>query len=192
MDSANVHKSLVLDLGNLRVTSGMKEHTFPSCPMLAEHWVRRRKAGTQPTLRIRSSPAVSGSTCHTRETLPDHDIRDQGGPHRLCRAGRQPLQRPDATKVTRPKAAILTTGAVADGHNATSKAAWLHLRNCPRRNPPWAPRQMLPTAHEIANVLGLEGVRMMHDEGLECSPVNISRQMPSCGALRPRPRDHRL
>jgi adenine deaminase len=33
--------------------------------------------------------------------------------------------------------------------------------------------------HEIANVLGLEGVRLMHDEALDM-PVSVHVQMPSC------------
>lgn len=33
--------------------------------------------------------------------------------------------------------------------------------------------------HEIANVLGLEGVRLMHDEALN-APINVYVQMPSC------------
>ncbi|MGI9509349.1 MAG: adenine deaminase [Geminicoccaceae bacterium] len=33
--------------------------------------------------------------------------------------------------------------------------------------------------HEIANVLGLEGVRLMHDEAM-AAPINVFVQMPSC------------
>lgn len=38
--------------------------------------------------------------------------------------------------------------------------------------------------HEIANVLGLGGVRMMHDEAL-MQPINIFTQMPSCAPSAP-------
>jgi adenine deaminase len=38
--------------------------------------------------------------------------------------------------------------------------------------------------HEIANVLGLKGVRMMHDEAL-IQPINIFTQMPSCAPSAP-------
>ena len=38
--------------------------------------------------------------------------------------------------------------------------------------------------HEIANVLGLAGVRMMHDEAL-LQPINIYTQMPSCAPSAP-------
>ena len=43
---------------------------------------------------------------------------------------------------------------------------------------------MFHDPHEIANVLGLKGVRMMHDEA-ELQPVNIFTQMPSCAPSAP-------
>ncbi|MEO1425144.1 MAG: amidohydrolase family protein, partial [Pseudomonadota bacterium] len=43
---------------------------------------------------------------------------------------------------------------------------------------------MFTDPHEIANVLGLEGVRLMHDEAL-MQPVNIWTQMPSCAPSAP-------
>lgn len=43
---------------------------------------------------------------------------------------------------------------------------------------------MFTDPHEIANVLGLEGVRMMHDEAL-MQPVNMFTQMPSCAPSAP-------
>jgi len=43
---------------------------------------------------------------------------------------------------------------------------------------------MFTDPHEIANVLGLAGVRMMHDEAL-MQPLNIFTQMPSCAPSAP-------
>lgn len=43
---------------------------------------------------------------------------------------------------------------------------------------------MFTDPHEIANVLGLRGVRMMHDEAL-MQPINIFTQMPSCAPSAP-------
>jgi adenine deaminase len=43
---------------------------------------------------------------------------------------------------------------------------------------------MFTDPHEIANVLGLDGVRYMHDEAL-MQPVNIFTQMPSCAPSAP-------
>ena len=41
---------------------------------------------------------------------------------------------------------------------------------------------MFTDPHEIANVLGLTGVRMMHDEAL-MQPINIYTQMPSLSLI---------
>ncbi|WP_210530087.1 adenine deaminase [Rubellimicrobium arenae] len=43
---------------------------------------------------------------------------------------------------------------------------------------------MFTDPHEIANVLGLSGVRMMHDEAL-LQPISIFTQMPSCAPSAP-------
>ena len=44
---------------------------------------------------------------------------------------------------------------------------------------PHGTTSMFIDPHEIANVLGLAGVRLMHDEAL-AMPVNVYVQMPSC------------
>ncbi|MGH6762885.1 MAG: adenine deaminase [Phyllobacterium sp.] len=44
---------------------------------------------------------------------------------------------------------------------------------------PHGTTSMFIDPHEIANVLGLEGVRLMHDEAL-AMPINVHVQMPSC------------
>jgi adenine deaminase len=44
---------------------------------------------------------------------------------------------------------------------------------------PHGTTSMFIDPHEIANVLGLEGVRLMHDEAISL-PINIFVQMPSC------------
>ncbi|MEO0357086.1 MAG: adenine deaminase [Pseudomonadota bacterium] len=43
---------------------------------------------------------------------------------------------------------------------------------------------MFTDPHEIANVLGLRGVRLMHDEAM-VQPINIYTQMPSCAPSAP-------
>jgi len=49
---------------------------------------------------------------------------------------------------------------------------------------PHGTTSMFTDPHEIANVLGLRGVRLMHDEAL-LQPVNIYTQMPSCAPSAP-------
>ncbi len=49
---------------------------------------------------------------------------------------------------------------------------------------PHGTTSMFTDPHEIANVLGLRGVRLMHDEAL-MQPINIFTQMPSCAPSAP-------
>lgn len=49
---------------------------------------------------------------------------------------------------------------------------------------PHGTTSMFTDPHEIANVLGLEGVRLMHDEAL-LQPISIFTQMPSCAPSAP-------
>jgi adenine deaminase len=49
---------------------------------------------------------------------------------------------------------------------------------------PHGTTSMFTDPHEIANVLGLDGVRLMHDEAM-LQPVNIFTQMPSCAPSAP-------
>ena len=43
---------------------------------------------------------------------------------------------------------------------------------------------MFVDPHEVANVLGLAGVRLMHDEAM-AQPINVFVQMPSCAPSAP-------
>ena len=43
---------------------------------------------------------------------------------------------------------------------------------------------MFVDPHEVANVLGLAGVRLMHDEAM-VQPINVFVQMPSCAPSAP-------
>ena len=49
---------------------------------------------------------------------------------------------------------------------------------------PHGTTSMFTDPHEIANVLGLDGVRLMHDEAM-MQPINIFTQMPSCAPSAP-------
>ncbi|MBT2132327.1 adenine deaminase [Aliiroseovarius lamellibrachiae] len=49
---------------------------------------------------------------------------------------------------------------------------------------PHGTTSMFTDPHEIANVLGIEGVKLMHDEAM-LQPVNIYTQMPSCAPSAP-------
>ena len=113
---------------------------------------------------------------HTREILPDSDIAIAEG--RIAYVG------PDAshcigddTEIIEAKGRFMIPG-LCDGHMHI-ESGMLTPAEFAAAVIPHGTTSMFTDPHEIANVLGLEGVRMMHDEAL-MQPVNIFTQMPSC------------
>ncbi|MDW4498202.1 adenine deaminase [Sulfitobacter sp. D35] len=118
---------------------------------------------------------------HSREILPGHDI--------AITAGRIACVVPDAGYCTGPDTQIIE----ADGRYMVPGLCDAHMHiesgmltpaEFARAVIPHGTTSMFTDPHEIANVLGLEGVRMMHDEAL-MQPVNIFTQMPSCAPSAP-------
>lgn len=118
---------------------------------------------------------------HSRETLPGHDI--------AIRAGRIAAVLPDAggrigpeTQVIEARGRYMIPG-LCDAHMHI-ESGMLIPAEFARAVIPHGTTSMFTDPHEIANVLGLEGVRMMHDEAL-MQPINIFTQMPSCAPSAP-------
>ncbi len=118
---------------------------------------------------------------HTREALPDHDIAIASG--RIAFVG------PDASHCIGPKTQIIEANGrhmlpgLCDAHMHI-ESGMLTPAEFARAVIPHGTTSMFTDPHEIANVLGLDGVRMMHDEAL-MQPVNIFTQMPSCAPSAP-------
>lgn len=118
---------------------------------------------------------------HTREALPDHDIAIADG--RIAFVG------PDASHCIGPKTQIIEANGrymlpgLCDAHMHI-ESGMLTPAEFARAVIPHGTTSMFTDPHEIANVLGLDGVRMMHDEAL-MQPVNIFTQMPSCAPSAP-------
>ncbi|WP_093091785.1 adenine deaminase [Shimia aestuarii] len=118
---------------------------------------------------------------HTREILPNSDIAMAEG--RIAYVG------PDASHCIGPDTEIIeATGrfmipGLCDAHMHI-ESGMLTPAEFARAVIPHGTTSMFTDPHEIANVLGLEGVRMMHDEAL-MQPVNIFTQMPSCAPSAP-------
>ncbi len=117
----------------------------------------------------------------SRELLPGHDIAVAEG--RIAYVG------PDAshcigaeTKVIEADGRYMLPG-LCDGHMHV-ESGMLTPAEFARAVIPHGTTSMFTDPHEIANVLGLEGVRLMHDEAL-LQPVNIFTQMPSCAPSAP-------
>jgi len=118
---------------------------------------------------------------HSREVLPDHDIAIAEG--RFAAIG------PDLggaigndTEVIEADGQYMIPG-LCDGHMHI-ESGMLTPAEFAAAVIPHGTTTMFTDPHEIANVLGLAGVRMMHDEAL-MQPVNIFTQMPSCAPSAP-------
>jgi len=132
--------------------------------------------------RIAADTVILGgkvANVHTREILR-WDI--------AIAAGRFAYIGPDASHCIGPNTEVLCTDefvipGLCDGHMHV-ESGMLTPAEFARAVIPHGTTTMFTDPHEIANVMGLEGVRLMHDEGL-MQPVNIFTQMPSCAPSAP-------
>ena len=113
---------------------------------------------------------------HSGEVIPATDLAIVGGRFAYCG--------PDAshcigagTKVVDARGRYLVPG-LCDAHMHI-ESGMVTVTEFTRAVVPHGTTSMFVDPHEIANVLGLSGVRMMHDEA-EAMPVNVFVQMPSC------------
>ncbi|MBF9034916.1 amidohydrolase family protein [Rhodobacterales bacterium HKCCE2091] len=136
-------------------------------------------AGRAPAdLVVRNAKLVN---VHTREVLDGWSVAVKDG--RFAYVG------PDAghcigdgTEVVDAGGRYLAPG-LCDGHMHI-ESGMLTPAEFARSVIPHGTTTMFTDPHEIANVLGLEGVRLMHDEAL-MQPVSIYTQMPSCAPSAP-------
>ncbi len=130
--------------------------------------------GRQPAdLVIRNGRWVN---VHSGEILPQTDLAVIGS--RIAFVG------PDAghtigenTQLIDAAGRYLVPG-LCDGHMHV-ESGMITVTEFTRAVIPHGTTSMFIDPHEIANVLGLEGVRLMHDEAATL-PINIYVQMPSC------------
>ncbi|PWE28893.1 adenine deaminase [Maritimibacter sp. 55A14] len=118
---------------------------------------------------------------HTREALAGHDIAIADGRFAYCG--------PDAshcigenTEVIEAQGLYMVPG-LCDAHMHI-ESGMLTPAQFARAVIPHGTTTMFTDPHEIANVLGLRGVKLMHDEAL-LQPINIFTQMPSCAPSAP-------
>jgi adenine deaminase len=156
----------------------MTQEIFPTWPDVAAQLVNVAAGRTPADMIIRGGVWVN---VHTRETLPDHDI--------AIVAGRIAFVGPDASHCRGADTTIIAAEGrymipgLCDGHMHI-ESGMLTPAEFARAVIPHGTTSMFTDPHEIANVLGLAGVRMMHDEAL-MQPVNIFTQMPSCAPSAP-------
>ena len=113
---------------------------------------------------------------HSREVIDDTDV--------AIVAGRFAYVGPDAshavgerTQVIEADGTYLVPG-LCDGH-MHAESGMITVTEFVRAVLPHGTTTMFIDPHEIANVLGLQGVRLMHDEAV-ATPANVFVQVPSC------------
>ena len=156
----------------------MEYAPFPSWPDVAPRLIAVAAGREAADMVIRGGIWIN---VHSREALPDHSI--------AIAAGRVAYVGPDASHCIGPETQIIEANGrymipgLCDAHMHI-ESGMLTPAEFARAVIPHGTTSMFTDPHEIANVLGLDGVRMMHDEAL-MQPVNIFTQMPSCAPSAP-------
>ncbi|UOA25526.1 adenine deaminase [Pseudosulfitobacter sp. DSM 107133] len=156
----------------------MEHIPFPSWPDVAADLIAVATGRTPAQTVIKGGKWVN---VHTREVLDGHDI--------AITHGRIACVVPDASYCTGPDTEVIEAQGrymipgLCDAHMHI-ESGMLTPAEFARAVIPHGTTSMFTDPHEIANVLGLDGVRMMHDEAL-LQPVNIFTQMPSCAPSAP-------
>jgi len=118
---------------------------------------------------------------HSREVIPNTDIAIVEGRFAYCG--------PDASAVIGPDTVVVEANGrfilpgLCDGHMHI-ESGMLTTTQFARAVMPHGTTSMFTDPHEIANVMGMEGVRLMHDEALQ-QRINVFVQMPSCAPSAP-------
>jgi adenine deaminase len=118
---------------------------------------------------------------HSREVIPGADIAIKAGRFASCGPDATPMIGPD-TKLIDAGGRFLIPG-LCDGHMHV-ESGMLTVTQFARAVMPHGTTSMFVDPHEVANVLGLRGVRLMHDEAL-AQPINVFTQMPACAPSAP-------
>ncbi|OUS09110.1 adenine deaminase [Rhodobacterales bacterium 52_120_T64] len=118
---------------------------------------------------------------HTREVIQNTDIAIAEGRFAYCGPDASHCIGPD-TQVIEANGRYILPG-LCDGHMHI-ESGMLTTTQFARAVMPHGTTSMFTDPHEIANVMGLEGVRLMHDEALQ-QRINVFVQMPSCAPSAP-------
>ncbi|MFY0735989.1 MULTISPECIES: adenine deaminase [Aurantimonas] len=113
---------------------------------------------------------------HSGEIIPQTDVAVAAGRFAYCGPDAGYMIGPD-TEVVEAAGRFIMPG-LCDAHMHVESGMVTVTEFC-RAVIPHGTTSMFIDPHEIANVLGLPGVRLMHDEAL-AQPVNVWVQMPSC------------
>ena len=156
----------------------MEQKSLKSWPELATQLIAVAAGRAAADTVIRGGKLVN---VQTREVLDGWQVAIAGG--RFAYVG------PDASHCIGADTAIIEAAGqylipgLVDAHMHI-ESGMLTPAEFARAVIPHGTTAMFVDPHEIANVLGLEGVRLMHDEAL-LQPISIFTQMPSCAPSAP-------
>jgi len=156
----------------------MKTKPFPTWQDVAPDLIAVAAGRTAADLVLTGGRVVS---VHTREVLDDWQIAIKHGRFAYVGPDASHCIGPD-TKITDVAGRYIIPG-LCDAHMHI-ESGMLTPAEFARAVIPHGTTSMFTDPHEIANVLGVDGVRMMHDEAL-MQPINIYTQMPSCAPSAP-------
>ncbi len=131
-----------------------------------------------PDMVIRNARWVN---VHSREVIPDITIAIKSGRFAYIGVFKASLVGPDTQVVD--AANRFAVPGFCDGHMHV-ESGMLTVTEFVRAVLPHGTTTMFVDPHEVANVMGLRGVRLMHDEAA-VQPVNVYVQMPSCAPSAP-------
>ena len=118
---------------------------------------------------------------HTREVIPNTDIAIADGRFAYCGPDASHCIGPD-TQIVEANGRYILPG-LCDAHMHI-ESGMLTTTQFARAVMPHGTTSMFTDPHEIANVMGLQGVRLMHDEAAQ-QRINVFVQMPSCAPSAP-------
>ena len=118
---------------------------------------------------------------HSGEFIPGTDIAIVAGRIAYCGPDAGARIGPD-TRIIDAECRYLVPG-LCDAHMHV-ESSMLTVTEFVRAVAPHGTTSIFIDPHEIANVLGLPGVRLMHDEA-QVQPINVYVQMPSCAPSAP-------
>ena len=156
----------------------MSTANFKTWPQSAPRLVNVAAGRAAADLVIKGGTWVN---VHTRECLENHDLAIADGRFAYCGPDANHCIGPD-TEVIDAQGRYMIPG-LCDGHMHI-ESGMLTPAEFTRAVIPHGTTSMFTDPHEIANVLGLAGVRLMHDEAM-MQPINVFTQMPSCAPSAP-------
>jgi|APThiThiocy_cv2_1041547.scaffolds.fasta_scaffold00020_290 adenine deaminase len=158
------------NMAGTKTRRNMRPKPWPEvAPTLVDVAMGRKKAD----LVVRNGRWVN---VHSGEIIPATDLAIVEGRFAYCG--------PDGSHAIGENTRIVDAGGrylvpgLCDAHMHVESGMVTVTEFC-RAVIPHGTTSMFVDPHEIANVLGLEGVRLMHDEAL-AMPTNVYVQMPSC------------